>query len=430
MQTDLIVYIGVFIVLLAIGIPIHLSLIVPSIIYFMMNPQLSMMLATQRMLVSLNSFPLMAIPFFILAANIMSGGSISNRIFTMAKAFVGRFPGGLAYVNILNSIIFAGMSGSALADVGGPGMVEYRAMVDHGYGEDFSAGLTLASGTIGPIIPPSIPFVVYAAYSSLSVGALFMGGIIPGLVIAIALGVQTYIVTKIRRYPAEEPVGIKSTLKSIKNGFPALLMPLIIIGGMWIGWFTATEAALVSTVYAIILVCGIYRDLNFKGLVKILRDTAEGVVPILMVVIGANLFSWIMVYENIDDKILNIIMSITDNKQVVMLMVVIIVLFLGMFFDSIVAILLLIPIMIPICQIYGINPIHMGVVITLGNMIGLVTPPVGMSLYLMASITGVPVGKMIRNAAPWLISLVVAWLLVAFWEPFTMFIPNLMQLGK
>lgn len=426
---DLAIYLSVFIVMLMIGFPIHLSLIVPSLIYFLMNPDLSMMIATQRMLVSLNSFPLMAIPFFIMAANIMSAGSVSNRIFSFARSIVGRYRGGLGYVNIVNSVIFAGMSGSALADVGGPGMIEYRSMIDHGYDESFSSGLTLASGTIGPIIPPSIPFVVYAAYSSVSVGALFMGGIIPGLVIAMALGVQVYIVAKVKNYPKEEKVGIKSILITMGRAIPSMIMPAIIIGGMWGGWFTATEAALAAIFYASVLVCFIYRDIGLKGFMKTLKESAESVMPIMMVVCGASLFCWIMVYENIDDKILTTLLALTDSKYVVMLIIVLLVAFMGMFFDCIVAIMLLVPIMIPICATYGINPIHMGVVITLGNMIGLVTPPVGMSLYLMASITKIPVGKMIRYAAPWLISLGVAWLLVAFWEPFTMFIPNLMGIG-
>jgi len=426
---DLAIYLSVFIVMLLIGFPIHLSLIVPSLIYFLMNPDLSMMIATQRMLVSLNSFPLMAIPFFILAANIMSAGSVSNRIFTFARSIVGRYRGGLGYVNIVNSVIFAGMSGSALADVGGPGMIEYRSMIDHGYDESFSSGLTLASGTIGPIIPPSIPFVVYAAYSSVSVGALFMGGIIPGLVIAMALGVQVYIVSKVKNYPKEEKSGIKAILVTLGRAIPSMIMPAIIIGGMWGGWFTATEAALAAIFYASVLVCFIYRDIGLKGFMKTLKESAESVMPIMMVVCGASLFCWIMVYENIDDKILSTLLALTDSRYVVMLIIVLLVAFMGMFFDCIVAIMLLVPIMIPICAAYGINPIHMGVVITLGNMIGLVTPPVGMSLYMMASITKIPVGKMIRYAAPWLISLGVAWLLVAFWEPFTMFIPNLMGIG-
>ena len=426
---DLLIFFIVFIVLLVIDTPIYLALIVPSIIYIFMNPALSMLLVMQRMLVSINSFPLMAVPLFILAGAIMNKGSVTNRIFGFAKALVGHFRGGLSYVNVLASVIFSGMSGSALADVGGLGQVELKSMKDAGYGDSFSIGITCASGTIGPIIPPSIPFVIFASYASVSTGALFMGGIIPGLLIATILCILCFFIARRRNYPCEKRSGIKEIWQSFKSSFLALLMPLIIIGGIWTGWFTATEAALVSIVYALIISIFVYKDINLKKVLEAVEDSAKNVIPIMMIIVGVSLFCWVLTYEKLDQIVLQALISFTDSKYVVILLICIFVTILGMFFDSTVSILLLVPILLPICTTYGINAIHLGVIIVLGNMIALLTPPVGMSLYVMASVTNKPVSEIVKYCSPWLIPLFATWLIVAFYEPIVMLIPNALGLG-
>ena len=426
---DLAIFFIAFIVLLIIGTPIYISLIVPSIIYIILNPGLPMITMVQKMVVSLNSFPLMAVPFFVLAGALMNAGSVTNRIFGFSKSVVGHHRGGLGYVNILASLIFSGMSGSAVADVGGLGQVELKSMKDAGYDDSFSIGITAASSTIGPVIPPSIPFVVFASYASVSTGAMFMGGFLPGLLMAAILTFACFLVARRRKYPREPKVGFHGMLKALRKSWLALLMPVVIIGGIWTGWFTATEAALVSIVYALIISIFVYRDVKIKHLPKMLIESAENIIPVMMVIVGATLFCWILNYEKLDQIILNALVALTSSKYVVILLICIFVTFLGMFFDGIVAILLLVPILLPICSTYGINAIHLGVIITLGNMIGLLTPPVGMSLYVLSTVTRKPLGAIIRYCSPWLAPLVVTWLIVALWEPLVMFIPNLMGLG-
>lgn len=427
---NLIIFFGSFAVLLTIGTPIYLALIVPSIIFVAMTPQLPMIMMVQRIVVALNSFPLMAVPFFILAASIMNEGSVTNRIFRFAKVLVGQYRGGLGYVNVLASLIFSGMSGSAIADVGGLGQIELKSMKDAGYDDEFSMGITCASATIGPIIPPSIPFVVFAAFAGVSTGAMFMGGILPGLLMSIVLSIRIFFVAKKRNYPREVRSNIREVISAFRDTWLALLMPIIIIGGIWTGWFTPTEAALASIVFALYVSIFVYKDLRFRDLPRILLKCADTVIPIMMVIIGASLFSWVITYERLHSLLLNALLNFTANKQIVILLICTTVLILGMFFEPIVSTLLLIPLLLPVSSTYGIHPIHLGIIITVGNMIGLLTPPYGMSLFVLSSFTGKSLGTVARYVTPWLFPLVLTWLIVAFFEPLVLFIPNAMGLGQ
>lgn len=424
------IFLIAFALLLISGLPIYIAMIVPSILYVLISPDLTMNILTQKMLVSLNSFPIMAVPFFVLAGTLMSEGSVSRRIFNFARNCVGHHRGGLSYVNILASVIFSGMSGSAIADVGGLGQVEMKEMRRAGYPESITIGITAASSTIGPIIPPSIPFVIFASYASVSVGALFMGGFLPGLLIAIVLGIVVFFVAKKENHPKELRATWKERMIALKDGILAFMMPVIIIGGIWTGWFTATEAALVSIVYALIISLFVFKDYNIKQVKTMMLNTAMNIIPIMLIIIGAMLFSWILTYEKIDGVFLKAIMSFTSSKYVVILIICLIVTVFGMFFDPIVAVLLLVPMLLPICNTYGINVIHLGVIITLGNMIALMTPPVGLSLYTLQSVTGHPFSKIVKYTSPWLIPLFISWLIVAFCEPIVMLIPNLMGIGS
>ncbi len=426
---ELVIFFALFMILMLIGAPIYMSLIVPSITYILMTGNLGINMMTQKMVVALNNFPLMAVPLFMLAANIMNQGSVTRRIFNFAKVCVGSHRGGLGYVNVFASLIFSGMSGSALADVGGLGQIEIKAMRDAGYDDNFTFGVTGASGTIGPIIPPSIPFAVFAGYAGVSTGALFMGGVIPGLIMAGCLCVYVFVAAKRKNYPTEpKPTG-KQFFKALKEAWLSLLMPIIIIGGIWTGWFTATEAALVAIVYALIICMAIYRDFGIKRVPKILWDTAKTCVPVMLVVVGGTLFCWIITYEKLDKELLEALLALTSNKYVVLGLIGLVVLILGMFFEGTVITLLLIPMLMPICQQYGLNMIHLGVLITLGEMIGLLTPPVGMSLYVMSSTTGKKVGTIARSIMPWMIPLMATWLLVIFIEPLSTWLPTLAKMG-
>lgn len=426
---ELVIFFSLFMILMLIGAPIYMSLIVPSIAYILMTGNLGINMMTQKMVVALNNFPLMAVPLFMLAANIMNQGSVTRRIFNFAKVCVGNHRGGLGYVNIFASLIFSGMSGSALADVGGLGQIEIKAMRDAGYDDNFTFGVTGASGTIGPIIPPSIPFAVFAGYAGVSTGALFMGGVIPGLIMAVCLCIYVFFVAKKKNYPTEpKPTG-KQFFQALKEAWLSLLMPIIIIGGIWTGWFTATEAALVAILYAIIICVVVYRDFKFKNLPKILWDTAKTCVPVMLVVVGGTLFCWIITYEKLDQELLRGLLALTSDKYVVLALIGLVVLILGMFFEGTVITLLLIPMLMPICQQYGLNMIHLGVLITLGEMIGLLTPPVGMSLYVMSSTTGKKVGTIAKSIMPWMIPLMATWLLVIFIEPLSTWLPTLARMG-
>ena len=412
------VFFLLFFVLLLIGVPIYLSMLVPSIFYLALN-NMSLMMIAQKCMNGLNSFTLIAIPFFIMAAQVMNSGSVTTRIFNFCRSLVGHFKGGLGYVNVLSSVIFSGMSGSAVADVGGLGQVEIKAMRDAGYDEGFTIGVTAASGTIGPIIPPSIPFVVYATYSGASTGALFMAGILPGAFMALVLCVMCY-------FKATK----KEIWKAFKDSILAILMPLIIIGGIWTGLVTPTEAALVAILYALIVSGLVFRELSFKKLGQIVMETIDNTMPIMLVIAAATIFSFIVSYERLDVILLNFFTNLTSSPMVILLCIDLMVIILGMFFDCTVIVMLLTPLLVPLAATFGLSMVHIGVIVVLNAMIGLITPPVGYSLYLLNSVTGYPVMKIARWCAVWMIPLVFTLLVITVWPEISLFIPKILGIIK
>lgn len=425
-MSPLVIMLISFAVLLAIGAPIYLALIIPSIVFIVMDPVINMTVAATKMAAALNSFPLMAVPFFILAGNLMNGSSVTGRIFDFANKVCGHWRGGLGYVNILASVIFAGMSGTALADVGGLGKIELKAMRDAGYPDDFSLGITAASGCIGPIIPPSVPFVVFAAWSGISTGALFFAGIVPGVLMAICLCIMCYVISKKKNFPRERKATAGEIWTAFRKSLLALLMPIIVIGGLWTGWFTATEAAMIAIIYAAVVAMFVYRDLSAKQFVVIVIESVTQILAVLLIVIGAQLFTWILTYVKLDVILLNFMVSVTENKYVIILMICAIVFLMGMVFESTVTYLLLIPLLQPLVAYYGLSMVHLGVVIVFGCMIGLITPPVGMSLFVLSSVTGYKVSYLGKACAIWLPPLVIAWLIIALVEPVSMMVPRLL----
>jgi tripartite ATP-independent transporter DctM subunit len=416
--------------MLLLGFPIYLSLIGASVLYVLFNPELSMMLVIQKVISAPNSFPLLAVPFFIFAGQLMNTGGVTRRIFRFAENLVGHFRGGLGYVNVLASMIFAGMSGSAIADAGGLGLVEIKAMQDAGYDDDFSIGVTAASSLIGPIIPPSIPFVIFGAMANVSIGGLFVGGLLPGVLMGLTLSVMIFIIAKKRNYPVVAPASLRELALSFKDSILAILTPVIIIGGIWLGFFTPTEAAFVSIIYALVVITFAYREFKIRNLPRLVLETIRMVAPSIMIVAGAAIFAWILSYEKVDKAFMSLLFGFTTNKYLILLIMNVLLIFIGCFVDIVAAIMIMLPILLPISTAIGLHPIHLGVILVLNLMIGLLTPPVGMVLYILSSMTKKTVGEIIKMVTPWLVPLVIALLFVTFIPDLVLFLPNLLGMAE
>lgn len=415
-----------FLILMIIRAPMYLCLLGSSILYLLLTPNMSFLTAMGKIMNAPNSFTLLAVPFFILSAQIMNNGGVTDKIFGFCKKLIGHYRGGLAYVNVLASLIFSGISGSALADVGGLGAIEIKAMRDEGYDDDIIVGVTGASSTVGPIIPPSIPFVVWAAMANVSVGGMFMGGIIPGVILCIVLCLCVYFIAKKRNYPKHPRAKVKDILVSFWQALPALLFPVVMLGGIWSGIFTPTEAAIVAVVYGLLVSVFVYKQVKVKDIYKLLLESVKQVGPSIAVVVGASLFAWVLTYEKVDQILVNFILSITQNKILILLMINVLLLFLGMFIEVVAAIMIMLPLLTPLMAVCGINPIHMGIILVLNMMIGLLTPPVGFSLYMLSTSTGVKFNKIVKMIAPWLIPLIAVLLLITYCEPTVMWLPRVL----
>ena len=419
------VFFAIFFASLIIGVPVYLSMLIPSILYLVLN-DMSLYMLAQKCMNGLNSFTLIAIPFFIMAAQVMNSGSVTTRIFNFCRALCGHYKGGLGYVNVLASVIFSGMSGSAVADVGGLGQVEIKAMREAKYDEGFTIGVTAASGTIGPIIPPSIPFVVYATYSGASTGALFMAGILPGIFMALVLCVMCKYMAEKTNSPADVKATFPERIDAFKKAALAMLMPLLIIGGIWTGLATPTEAAMVAIVYALIVSGCIFRELSLKKLFEIIMETIDNTMPIMVVIAAATIFSFIVSYERLDVRMLEFFVNLTDSPLIILLCLNLMVLILGMFFDCTVIVMLLTPLLIPLAKNFGLSMTHIGVIVVLNAMIGLLTPPVGYSLYVLNSVTGYPVMKIARWCLPWMVPLIFTLLAITVFPEISLFIPRML----
>lgn len=413
------------IALLILGSPVYLALLSGCVVYFVGSPTLSIFMLPQKMINAMDSFTFLAIPFFLIAGQIMNRGGITKRIFHFSDTLVGRFRGGLGYVNILGSFIFSGMSGSALADIGGLGQIEIQAMREAGFDDDFSIGITAASSTIGPIVPPSLPFVTYALFANVSLGSLFMAGFVPGFVMVITLGIMTFFITCKRKYPRGVKYSMKEVFKAFCSSFWALLSPVLLIGGIWGGMVTPTEAALVSVLYSLFIGLFVYKDITLKEIPEILIESFKAIAPICAINVASVVLAFIINYEGLDSVIYNLIANVTTNKYVFLLLINLFLLVVGMVLDPSASMVVLIPILAPVARAFGIDLIHFGIIFCLNMMIGLLTPPVGMSLYLLSSTNNKPFKEIRRAVAPWLIPLFVALLVVTYWEGFVLFIPRL-----
>jgi tripartite ATP-independent transporter DctM subunit len=416
---------GGFLLLVVLGFPIVFSLAITSLLYLAVYgiPVITM---AQKMITGIDTYALLAVPFFILAGNLMNTGGVTRRLFRFASAMVGHIPGGLGHANVLASMIFAGMSGAAIADAGGLGTIEIKAMRDEGFDIGFSAAVTAASSTIGPIIPPSIPMVIYASIASVSVGKLFLAGAVPGILMGLSLMIMIYFVAKKRHYPVHAKFNVKEASLSFADGFLPLLTPVIILGGILGGIFSPTEAAIVASTWALVLGMMVYREIKLRDLITIVMDTIKTTSMVVYIISAAAIFGWLLGREQVPQTVAQMLFSISTDRNVILLIIIVFLLIIGCVMETTAALILLTPILVPPVIQLGIDPVHFGLIMVLDLMIGLLTPPVGVVLYITSSIAKIPFEEMARVTAPYLIPLVIVLLISAFFPAVPMTLPNLL----
>jgi tripartite ATP-independent transporter DctM subunit len=417
---------GLFAVMMLMGVPIAISLSFSAIVTVFLTDAFTITAIVHRMIGSANSYTLLAIPFFILAAKLMNTGSITRRIFRAAAAWVGAIPGGLGHANVVASIIFSGMSGSAVADAGGLGQVEMQAMEEEGFDPEFGAAVTVASATVGPIIPPSVPMVVYGMMAEVSVGALFMGGFIPGLLLGLTTMVLIFFISRKRNYP-RHAFSMKEVIVATKEALLSLLTPVIIIGGIWGGIFSPTEAAVVAVGYSFILSVLVYKELGLKAVWREMKLAAIDSATILFIITGAASFSWLVAMMGVTNSIANWLVTLTDNTYLILLFLNIAFLILGMFMEALSVLTITVPFLIPLMNAYGIDPVHLGVVVVLNLMIGLATPPVGTSLFICSRMAKISIESMYKAILPFLVPLLIVLFAITYYPNFVLWLPGLLM---
>jgi len=419
---------AVWLVLLLLGMPVFISLGLISLLYLLAH-KMPLYVVAQRMFGALDSFILLAVPFYIMAGEVMNTGGITRRIFRFVESLLGYVPGSLGHANVIASMIFSGMSGSAVADIGGLGKVEIEAMTKAGYDLKFSAGVTAASAVIGPIIPPSIPLILYSALTGSSVGALFAGGFLPGICIGIALMITVWILSVRRGYPIRKWAGLASIREMIQSfivAAPALLTPAIILGGIFSGLFTPTEGSVVASAYALVVSLFVYRDLKFTDIPSVVLTTLKTTCVVFLIFCTASLFSWILSIERIPQAIAQSFLAISSNPLVVLFLINAFLLLVGCFVEQLSAMIILIPFFQPIVQSLGIDLVHFGLVVTLNLMIGIMTPPFGTGLFMLQEVGRMTFEEATEACLVWILPLLVVLLLITVFPQIVLYLPRLL----
>jgi tripartite ATP-independent transporter DctM subunit len=416
--------------LFAIGMPIAWAMIIAASGYMVLGPGVPLHGMVQRLVGGIDTFPLLAIPFFILAANFMNTGGITNRLVTFAKVLVGYVIGGLAHVVIVTNMIMAGMSGSGVADAAGSGSVLIPAMKKAGYPTPFAAAIVAAAATIGPIIPPSILFVVYGSIANASIGRLLLAGAIPGVVMGICLMIAVYVLAKRRGYPAEARPTLRELGLATARALPPLGMPVLMLGGIVLGVMTPTEAAAAGVAYAFILGFFIYREIKLADLPNIIVETTIATAAIVIIISAAQPIGWVLAYERAPLRILAAMQDLNLLAWQILLLLNIIMLIAGCFMEGLALLIIVTPILLPMLTQVGIDPVHFGVIFALNIMIGNITPPVGMIMYVICALGKISIIEFTREVWPFLIALVVALLLVTYIPELSMWLPNLLLPAK
>lgn len=427
LSTALLVFLLIFVLIFILRMPIPMGMMTACVFYFLVSGESPKMVAQQTLKTFYTNYTIIAVPLFIFAANVMNSGKVTEKVFGFAMGFVGRFKGGLGHVNVLASLVFSGMTGSAIADASGLGKMEIDAMRAEGYDDGFSCAVTAASATIGPIFPPSIPMVIYSMLSGASVGALFMGGMVPGILLAIALMIYIMIVAHKRNYPISEKVNIKAFLNYTINAIPAILTPVILLVGIYTGVMTPTEAGAVAGLYALIVAIFGYRVLKWDGFKQVLIDTVKATGTTSIMIGAATTISYIVAKEQVATTVATWITGLTDNKYIFLLIVNIAILILGMFIDTSVIQVVFIPILLPIAKAFGIDLVHFGLVVIFNMMIGLSTPPFGMLLFITSGISGTPLKDVIKEIWAPLVTMLLVLAVITYIPEVVLFLPKMLM---
>ncbi len=412
------------------GMPVAFAMGVTSVAVLLAGGEVPLVLVPNRLLAGVDSFSLMAVPFFLLAGSLMNTGGITQRLIDFATTLVGHMRGSLSHVTVVTNMIMAGMSGSATADAAGTGAFLIPAMERGGYPRAYAAAVTGAASTIGPIIPPSVPFVVFGAMAGVSVGRLFLGGAVPGVVMGIYLMAACYVIARKRDYPR----GRRATLPEVWGGFRraslALLMPVIILGGILGGIVTPTEAAVVAVAYALVLGLFVYREMRLTDLPPLLLEVGINTAVVMFIVAASTTIAWILAREQAGQALTLIALGVSERTWVILLLVNLLILILGCFLELFVIMVIMVPVLMPLMTVLGVDPVHFGVFFTLNLMVGLLTPPVGMVMYVVCAISRTSIGEFTRELPPFLIALVLALLCVTFVPDLVLWLPDLVMGGR